>query len=83
MRRSSGFPRRTAVSLRIALRRRRPRAGPEKVKRSVAHKKDAGFRKTRVESSRGVDVAFGGRPWRATRASANVRPQALTNPYWL
>ena len=30
MRWTIGFPRRTAVSLRIALRRRRPRAGPEK-----------------------------------------------------
>ena len=67
MRRSIGFPRRTAVSLRIALRRRRPRAGPEKVKRSVAHKKDAGFRKTRVEFLRVVStlllgVAPGVRP---------------------
>ena len=49
----------------------------------VGAKKDAGFRKTRVASSRGVDVAFGGRPWRATRASASVRPQPLTNPYSL
>jgi hypothetical protein len=48
-----------------------------------AHKTTGVSEKPASSPSRGVDVAFGGRPWRATRASANVRPLPLTNPYSL